>query len=75
MAYTSLCLISHKTGIYAKNMIRIFNSAKLRNDVDQIVPQKWLLASRKGYFCLTKGHLNNSEEKVEIECPLIGSYF
>ena len=44
-------------------------------ELNQIVLKKELLASAKGHLCLTKEHLDNPEEQVAIEFPLIISYF
>ena len=44
-------------------------------ELNQSVPQKGLFASIKGHLCLTKGHLDNPKEQVEVESPLIESYF
>ena len=41
----------------------------------QIVLQKGLFASIKEHLRLTEGHLDNTEGQVEVESPLIGSYF
>ena len=57
------------------------NYAKLRNyfskikELDQIAVQERLFASIKGHLCLRKGHLDNPEGQVDVESPLIGSYF
>ena len=50
------------------------NYAKLnylskKKELDQIVLQKGLSTSRTGHLCLTKGHLNNPEGRVEGESP------
>ena len=36
-------------------------------ELDQTVLQKGLFTSIKGYFYLTKGHLDNPEGHVEVE--------
>ena len=82
LAYTSLCLISRKTDMetYDKN-ISNENYAKLMNyfskmkELDQIVLSKEHSASIKEHRCLTRGHLGNPEGQVEVESPLIESYF
>ena len=44
-------------------------------ELNQIVLQKGLFTLIKEHLCLTKGHLNNLEEQVEVESPLIENYF
>ena len=63
------------------NYISNENYEKLRNylsklkELNQIVLQKELFASIKGHLYLIKGYLDNPEGQVEVELPLIGSYF
>ena len=44
-------------------------------ELDQIVLSKEHSASIKEHRCLTRGHLGNPEGQVEVESPLIESYF
>ena len=44
-------------------------------ELGQIVLQEGLFTSIEGHLYLTKGHLDNPEGQVEVESPLIGSYF
>ena len=44
-------------------------------ELNQIVLQKGLFDSIKGHLCVTKEHLGSPEGQVEVEFPLIGSYF
>ena len=63
------------------NYISNENYEKLRNylsklkELNQIVLQKELFASIKGHLYLIKEYLDNPEGQVEVELPLIGSYF
>ena len=61
MSFSHLVWEKYDKNILNKNYTKLTNYLSKMKELDQIALQKGLFASIKGHFCLTKGHLDNTE--------------